>query len=91
MTANAYRQARVTDDIATPLLFQQGLWDHSDIAAFLKLGKSATNELMAAADFPAPVIGNRRYRRYIPDQVVEWALDRARVRLAERRRVRPVR
>ncbi|MDO8733241.1 MAG: hypothetical protein Q7L55_11850 [Actinomycetota bacterium] len=91
MTTNAHHRSRVTDDIATPLLAQQGLWDRSDIAAFLKLGKSATNEVMAAADFPAPVVGIRRYRRYVPDLVVAWALDRARGRMAERSRVRQVR
>lgn len=89
MTTNARQRVQATHNMAAPLLAQQGLWDPSDVAAFLGLGKSATNEVMAAADFPAPVLGNRRYRRYVPDHVVEWALNRARVRAAGRSRVPP--
>jgi len=46
------------------------LWDNSDIQTFLRLGKSATKEIMAEPDFPAPAIGDRRYRRYFADDII---------------------
>ena len=63
------------------------LWDNEDIQRFLQLGKSATNEAMADPDFPAPAYGNRRYRRYFADDIIEWARQRAARRAAERRHV----
>ena len=88
MTTTRYRDLLDAHDAAVPILLQRGyLWTHDDIAAFLNLGKSATNQVMAAADFPAPVVGDRRYRRYIPDDVVAWALTRAEAGVAERRRL----
>ncbi|MHB1173481.1 MAG: hypothetical protein ACYCZY_13565 [Lacisediminihabitans sp.] len=61
------------------------LWDNADIQKFLRLGKSATNEVMAEPDFPAPAYGDRRYRRYFPEDIVQWARDRAARKNAERR------
>ena len=67
------------DDLSTRL------WDNADIQRFLHLGKSATNEVMASHDFPAPVVGNRRYRRYMSDDIVQWAINRAALNTADRR------
>ncbi len=66
---------------------RQGMWSHRDIAKFLDLGKSATNQVISSADFPAPVVGDQRYRRYIPDDVVAWALERADAQATERRQI----
>lgn len=53
------------------------LWTSGDIARYLQLGKTATHAVIASEDFPAPVVGGRRYRRYLPEQVVAWAEHRA--------------
>lgn len=53
------------------------LWDYTDIQHFLRLGKSAANERMARPDFPAPAVGQKRYRRYFPDDIIEWARQQA--------------
>ncbi|MDI1288695.1 MAG: hypothetical protein PSX37_01930, partial [bacterium] len=88
MTTNRYGSPiGYREESAAEVLRRQGLWSHDDIAAFLDLGKSATNEVMASADFPAPIAGDRRYRRYIPDDVIAWALDRADAQAIERRRL----
>lgn len=87
MGTTAYRTLIDAAEDPAPVLAHRGrLWSHRDIAAFLTLGKSATNEVMAAADFPAPVVGNQRYRRYIPDDVIAWAIARSDAEAAERRR-----
>lgn len=53
------------------------LWTSVDIAHYLRLGRTATHAVIAASDFPAPVVGGRRYRRYLPEHVIAWAEHRA--------------
>jgi hypothetical protein len=87
MTSSPDRVLNRARAAAAPILMRQGMWSHRDIAASLDLGKSATNQVMASAGFPAPVVGDQRYRRYIPDDVIAWALDRADAQATERRQV----
>lgn len=84
MTTAGDRTTNASDEHATSVL-RHGLWDGEDVAAFLGLGKSAANLVMAAPDFPAPAVGNRRYRRYVPEEILAWARERAARRAAERR------
>ena len=66
------------------------LWASSDIQQFFRLGKSAVNELVARPDFPAPALGNERYRRWVPQQVIDWAMQESARRAQERRRGRSI-
>jgi len=61
------------------------LWTSADIGEYLRLGKTATHALIASPDFPAPVVGGRRYRRYLPEQVIAWAQHRAAMNESNRR------
>jgi hypothetical protein len=61
------------------------LWTSVDIARYLRLGKTATHAVIASPDFPAPVVGGRRYRRYLPEQVIAWAQHRAAMNDSNRR------
>lgn len=61
------------------------LWTSTDIGEYLRLGKTATHALIASSDFPAPVVGGRRYRRYLPEQVIAWAQHRAAMNESNRR------
>ena len=65
------------------------LWTSVDIARYLRLGKSAAHDVIASHDFPAPVLGGARYRRYLPEHVVAWAQRRAAMNDTDRRRPRP--
>lgn len=65
------------------------LWTSVDIARYLRLGKSAAHDVIASHDFPAPVVGGPRYRRYLPEHVVAWAQRRAAMNDTDRRRPRP--
>lgn len=61
------------------------LWTSADIGEYLCLGKTATHALIASPDFPAPVVGGRRYRRYLPEQVIAWTQHRAAMNDSDRR------
>lgn len=61
------------------------LWTSVDIARYLRLGKTAAHAVIASEDFPAPVVGGRRYRRYLPEQVIAWAQYRAAMNDSNRR------
>jgi len=65
------------------------LWTSIDIARYLRLGKSAAHDVIASRDFPAPVIGGARYRRYLPEHVVAWSQRRAAMNDSDRRQPRP--
>lgn len=61
------------------------LWTSVDIGRYLRLGRTATHAVIASPDFPAPVVGGRRYRRYLPEQVIAWAQHRAAMNDSNRR------
>lgn len=65
------------------------LWTSVDIARYLRLGKSAAHDVIASHDFPAPVVGGSRYRRYLPEHVIAWAQRRAAMNESDRRQPRP--
>lgn len=65
------------------------LWTSIDIARYLRLGKSAAHDVIASHDFPAPVVGGSRYRRYLPEHVIAWAQRRAAMNDSDRRQPRP--
>lgn len=61
------------------------LWTSVDIGRYLRLGRTATHAVIASPDFPAPVVGGRRYRRYLPEHVIAWAQHRAAMNDSSRR------
>ena len=80
--------AIVTGDHATSTAaptYGELLWTSVDIARYLRLGKTAAHTVIASPDFPAPVVGGRRYRRYLPEQVIAWAQHRAAMNDSNRR------
>jgi len=54
------------------------LWNADDVANYLNLAKKTVqNTIICLPDFPKPLkpIPNSRTRRWIPSEVVDWALN----------------
>lgn len=52
------------------------LWTATDIGKYWGLSVSATMARLRQADAPEPVIGNRSYRRWRPEDIRGWVPER---------------
>jgi predicted DNA-binding transcriptional regulator AlpA len=53
-------------------LNQSLLWGISDMVNFLGVPKSSVFALVNTPGFPTPVIGRKRYRRWLPSEVMDF-------------------
>lgn len=55
------------------------LWTIADVAAYFKVSETQAATIVAA-EFPKPIVlpsrgrGERHIKRWVPDQVIEWAV-----------------
>ena len=62
------------DAIQHPMPPEKRLWDHADIAAYLKYSKSAAHRITSRMDFPRALqLVDNGTPRWLAREVIQWA------------------